>query len=207
MKRSILYVHGKGGTADEADHYRSLCPGYEVFGLDYKGYTPWDTREEILAAYEDLARDGGRVSLIANSIGAFFAMDALQGKPMEAAFFVSPIVNMEKLILDMMVWAKVTQPRLQELGTVETNFGETLSWEYLCYVRSHPIHWTAPTWLLYARKDYLTPFEEVEAFVRSTGAALTVMENGEHWFHTPEQMAFLDRWLLSALDGKEKGCS
>ena len=38
MKRSILYVHGKGGTADEADHYRSLCPGYEVFGLDYKGY-------------------------------------------------------------------------------------------------------------------------------------------------------------------------
>ena len=23
---------------------------------------------------------------------------------------------------------------------------------------------------------------------------LTVMEEGEHWFHTPEQLAVLDRW-------------
>ena len=23
------------------------------------------------------------------------------------------------------------------------------------------------------------------------------MENGEHWFHTDEQMKFLDNWILS----------
>ena len=26
---------------------------------------------------------------------------------------------------------------------------------------------------------------------------LTVMENGEHWFHTEEQMKFLDEWILN----------
>ena len=24
---------------------------------------------------------------------------------------------------------------------------------------------------------------------------LTMMAGGEHWFHTAEQMAFLDRWI------------
>ena len=28
-----------------------------------------------------------------------------------------------------------------------------------------------------------------------TGAELTVMPGGEHWFHTEEQMRFLDEWI------------
>ena len=28
---------------------------------------------------------------------------------------------------------------------------------------------------------------------------LTVMENGEHWFHTAEQLAFLDGWVKEVL--------
>ena len=36
------------------------------------------------------------------------------------------------------------------------------------------------------------------AFAKRHRAALTVMEGGEHWFHTPEQMAFLDRWIEQA---------
>lgn len=26
MKNTVIYVHGKGGTAAEADHYRRLSP-------------------------------------------------------------------------------------------------------------------------------------------------------------------------------------
>jgi len=26
---------------------------------------------------------------------------------------------------------------------------------------------------------------------------VAVMKNGEHWFHTDEQMAFLDEWIMS----------
>jgi len=28
------------------------------------------------------------------------------------------------------------------------------------------------------------------------GAELTVMEEGKHWFHTDEQMRFLDNWVM-----------
>ena len=36
---------------------------------------------------------------------------------------------------------------------------------------------------------------DVRAFAEKTGAALTVMPGGEHWFHTDEQMRFLDDWI------------
>ena len=32
-------------------------------------------------------------------------------------------------------------------------------------------------------------------FARKIGAPLTVMDGGERWFHTAEQMAFLDKWV------------
>ena len=35
------------------------------------------------------------------------------------------------------------------------------------------------------------------AFAKTHGAELTVMEEGEHWFHTDEQMHFLDNWIIS----------
>ena len=41
--------------------------------------------------------------------------------------------------------------------------------------------------------------ENRKAFAEKTGAGLTVMKNGEHWFHTAEQMAFLDRWAAEKL--------
>ncbi len=33
------------------------------------------------------------------------------------------------------------------------------------------------------------------AFSKRHNAALTVMEGGEHWFHTEQQMQFLDDWI------------
>jgi len=34
----------------------------------------------------------------------------------------------------MMIWANVTEQDLYKEKEIETSFGETLSWEYLCYV-------------------------------------------------------------------------
>lgn len=34
-----------------------------------------------------------------------------------------------------------------------------------------------------------------DEFTKQTNATLTVMRNGEHWFHTEEQMKFLDEWI------------
>ena len=195
MRNTVLYIHGKGGSADEAAHYRPLFPDCAVVGLDYKADTPWEAGAEIRAAAGRIAAQSGRLLLIANSIGAFFSMHAGIGELVRTAFFISPVVDMEQLIAGMMAAAHVTEAQLEREGTTPTGTGETLSWEYLRYVREHPVDWRAPTHILYGGKDVLTPRETIRAFANAHGASLTVMENGEHWFHTPQQMRFLDNWL------------
>lgn len=191
----ILYVHGMGGTAQEAEHYRKLFPADEVIGLDYQTCSPWETGKEIRAAIEELREKSSHVQLIANSIGAFFSMNAEIDELIQKAYFISPIVDMEKLILDMMAWSGVTEDELKEKGTIHTEFGEDLSWYYLAYVRNHPLKWEVPTKVLYGQKDNLTSLETMQEFIDAHNAELTVMENGEHWFHTEEQMRFLDEWI------------
>lgn len=97
----------------------------------------------------------------------------------------------------MMMWANVTEDELCSKKAIQTDFSETLSWEYLRYVREHPIVWTVPTHILYGEKDNLTDYETVSEFASQVNATLTVMKNAEHWFHTEEQMKFLDKWICS----------
>lgn len=99
---------------------------------------------------------------------------------------------------DMMIWANVTEQDLYKEKEIETSFGETLSWEYLCYVREHPVVWNIPTKILYGDKDNLTSYETMSDFASKMGISLTVMNNGEHWFHTDEQMNFLDDWICES---------
>ncbi|MGN0805526.1 MAG: alpha/beta hydrolase [Candidatus Coproplasma sp.] len=199
MKRLVIYVHGKGGSAEEAKHYQPLFADSEVIGFDYKSQNPWEAKSEFSKFYDLNSRGYDSVILIANSIGAFFSMNALAEKKIDKALFISPIVNMEKLITDMMDWSNVTEAELKSKGEIPTNFGETLSWGYLCYVRNNPIEWNIPTCILYGEKDKLTSIDTMSAFANQIGATLTVMENGEHWFHTNEQMEFLDNWIRNAL--------
>ena len=204
---AILYIHGKGGSAEESEHYKPLFPDYEVIGLDYQTFsdlkgtecgvaiTPWDTGKEIYDAVKELKRRFENIILIANSIGAFFSMNAGIDEMILKAFFISPIVDMEKLITDMMKWANVTEQELESKGIIHTDFDEELSWEYLNYIRSHPIEWRVPTKILYGSKDHLMSIETITDFANKHQATLTVMDGGEHWFHTEEQMAFLDNWI------------
>jgi hypothetical protein len=195
MSETILYVHGRGGSAEEASHYKPLFPGCAVFGADYQTSTPWEAGAEIHAAAESLRSVSGDLILIANSIGAYFSMHASLGGLVRQAFFISPVVDMGSLIAGRMAQANVTEEELEKRGTIPTPFGEPLSWEYLSFVRSHPIEWNVPTHILYGVRDFLTPPETIRAFAQTHGASLTVMENGEHWFHTKEQMQFLDDWI------------
>mgnify|MGYP000274631039 FL=1 len=106
---------------------------------------------------------------------------------------------MEKLICDMMNRANVTVDELRARGEIPTEFGETLSWDYLCYVRTNPIVWSVPSRILYGEHDNLTSFETISDFAQRIGAPLTVMKGGEHWFHTEEQMEFAGRRLEESL--------
>ena len=193
--KTVLYIHGKGGNASESTHYERLFPDCKVIGLDYKTFSPWETGKEIHEAVVSLKTEFESIILIANSIGAFFCMNANLNSLIEKAYFISPVVNMEKLICDMMNWANVTEAELEKRKIIPTDFGEELSWEYLCYVRAHPLNWQVPTSILYGEKDNLTSIETIKDFAEKQGASLTVMKDGEHWFHTEEEMKFLDEWI------------
>lgn len=192
---AALYIHGKGGSAAECNHYRGLFPDCEIIGLDYQSFTPWETSVEIRTAVEKLKEEYENIILIANSIGALFSMYAGIDSMIQKAYFISPIVNMEKPITDMMQEAHVTEKELQSRGIIHTAWGEDLSWNYLCFVRDHHIDWTVPTQILYGSHDNLTSQETIRDFAKKHSAGLTVMEGGEHWFHTEEQMRFLDAWI------------
>ena len=192
---AVIYIHGKGCNATESEHYKPLFPDYEVIGLDYHTFSPWETGKEICNAVKELKSKYVNVVLIANSIGAFFSMNAGIDDIVQMAYFISPIVDMEKLITDMMKWANVTESELESEGIIHTDFGEDLSWEYLSYVRSHPIEWHVPTQILYGGNDHLTSLETITDFANKHQATLTVMDGGEHWFHTEDQMQYLDNWI------------
>ena len=195
---TVVYIHGKGGSAGEAEAYRALFPG-EVIGFDYRAQTPWEARQEFPAFFDSLRAAGGPPILIANSIGAYFAMQSLAGRPIRKAFLISPIVDMERLILAMLRQTGMTEAALRNNGELRTDSGEVLSWDYLCDARQNPCFWEVPTHILYGEKDFLTSYDTIVAFSRRIGAELTVMKDGEHWFHTEEQMAFLFSWMRRAL--------
>lgn len=199
MDRAIVYIHGKGGSAAEAEHYKALFSDCDVIGFDYKAQTPWEAKTEFAAFVDPLCEQYRSVTLVANSIGAYFAMHALAGRRIEKAFLISPVADMERLMADMMAWAGVTEADLREKQEIPTDMGETLSWEYWRYAKAHPIVWNVPTHILYGGKDELIAFDSVSAFAERTGASLTVMESGGHWFHTEEQMAVLDAWIQERL--------
>ena len=119
----------------------TCCDGYELIGVDYDVYLPWETPQLIRAAFTEAAAQYPAVSILANSIGAYFAMLGLFDCPVQKALFISPVLDMEKLIQTMMGWAQVTEQELCEREEIPTNFGETLSMRYpqLCAATSCPL--------------------------------------------------------------------
>ena len=199
LHKCAVYLHGKGGSADEAERFAPLLDGWDVIGFDYKAETPWEAATEFPAFVQPLRDRCDTLVLIANSIGAYFAMHALQKIEFDRSFFISPIVDMEALILSMLAQAGVSQQTLRQKKVIPTAQGEPLSWDYLCYVRQHPLQWDRPTEVLFGENDALTPLAAITSFCARSGARLTVMPQGEHWFHTSAQLAFLDRWFLDGL--------
>ncbi len=206
--RVWLFVHGKYGCKEEGAAFAEIvCPrGVQVLAIDLpehgarkqeSGFDPWHVVPELRGVMVYLRGRWGHISLRSNSIGAWFSLLALADMPPEQALLVSPVLDMKQLIRNRMGLALVDETRLEREGEIATDFGETLSWRYLQYVRAHPIPMKMETPLprfLYAGRDTLTDRDTADAFARRFGCGLTVMERGEHWFHTPEQLAVLNAW-------------
>lgn len=196
MKNVVIYVHGKGGNAEEANHYKQFFDdNFEIIGFDYKSLNPWDAKIEFINYFNSIIPQYNKIYLIANSIGAYFSLISLSDMPIEKAMIISPVVDMERIILNMMKSENIAEDELISKKEIETSFGESLSWQYLNYVRKNTIHWDIPTNILFANNDNMTSVETMTNFANKINANQTTMKDGEHWFHTDEQMAFLDNWF------------
>ena len=96
---------------------------FDIIGFDYKSETPWDAKVEFSNYFDLIIPKYNKTLLIANSIGAYFSLISLADKKIEKAMLISPIVDMEKLILDMMIDENVSDEELSIKKEIETSLG------------------------------------------------------------------------------------
>lgn len=214
-EKVFIAVHGnmsnKEDTVIEILAKEAIKKGYQVISFDLPEHgdrkndsTPCKVQFCVsdLSNIMNYAKEHWRdISLFACSMGAYFSLLAYQNNMIGKALFLSPVVNMERVIDNMMMWFNVTPEYLQKELTIETPIGQKLYWDYYCYVKEHPINnWNINTHILYGAKDELCEFETINYFCEKYGCDLEIMDRGEHYFHTEEQLNVFLNWLQKHID-------
>lgn len=208
-EKIYVFVHGKLSCKEEAEAFaRRACPkGYQVISFDLPEHgersnqqqyacNPWNGLHDLTVIVEYIEKQWSELNLVAFSLGAYFSLLAFKDLFIKKCLFVSPILNMEHLIKNMMLWFEVDEEVLEEMKEIPTPMGETLSLEYYTYVKEHPIvKWDIPTKILYGQKDHLMERETVDTFTKKFQCELTVLQDGGHSFNTPEHALFMEEWL------------
>ena len=184
-EKVFLFVHGLHGHKEEALAFAEVAVpnGYQVLGIDLPvERKPWEVLPLLNEIRDYLYDNWQSVSVRANSIGSWFTLLAFQSKKVEQALLVSPILDMKRFIELM--------PQRED--------------DYYEWVVNNPItSWVAPTYILRPEVDLIVNEEVGYDFISQHQCQVTIMPDGEHWFHTPEQLAFLKAWEEKTI---EKHC-
>ena len=136
------------------------------------------------------------INIWACSMGAYFSLLAYKDENIGQCIFLSPVVNMKVIIDNMILWSNTTEEKLKEKQEIKTNFGQTLYWDYYQYVKENPITtWNKNTCILYGIKDNMQEQNLIQDFSNKFNCKLSILENGEHYFHTKEQLDYYRNWL------------
>lgn len=215
-KSSKLFVAVHGNMSDRSDIPISILAeeviplGYQVLSFDLPEHGDRKS-ENIPCKVQNCVSDLSKImnyaqtkttdiSLFACSMGAYFSLLACKEIPLQQCLFLSPVINMKRIIDNMMTWFNVSEDRLEAEQEIPTPAGQTLYWDYYCHVKENPIvRWDSPTAILYGKEDNLCEFDFVYSFAKEFNCTLEIVENGEHYFHTPEQLNFYRQWLAKHL--------
>ena len=208
----FLHVHGKMSRKEYAESFALLAQqrGWQTLSFDLPEHGErtdsarldvWNGIRE-LGILADYAFGGwARVGLFACSLGAYFALNTYADRPFERCLFQSPIVDMQWLVKQMMLWNQVTEERLREEGEIDTPI-DPLRWDYYQYILQHPVkRWPIPTAILYAMQDDLQPYDSIRAFTERFNCALTTAASSSHAFMAPGDDRIVSEWMAAALDG------
>ncbi len=219
-KSEKIFVAIHGNMSNKADDViivfaeEAVKAGYQVLSFDLPKHGDRKS-ETTLCKVQNCVEDlntimkyskslSNNVSVFGCSIGAYFSLLAYMHEKLRQAMFLSPVVNMESVIINMMKWFDITEEKLMKEKEIVTPIGEVLYWDYYSYVKKHPIaEWKIPTSILYGSEDNLTDFITISSFSNQFKSDLEVLENGEHYFHTEEQLSSFRRWVNDKLMVRE----
>ena len=209
--RVYLCVHGKMSSKDAAEGIAEIAVqrGYQTISFDLPGHGERhneNARCDIWNGIHDLAIIGKyvfanwkEVSLYACSLGAYFCLNTYSGLNIKNCLFQSPILDMEYLIHQMMIWFDISEERLAKEKEIATPI-DMMTWDYYQYVKEHPIReWNTPTHILFAGRDTLQSLEIVKGFAERFGCELTLSENSDHAFMEDGDEAVVTHWLQDHL--------
>lgn len=212
--KMIVAVHGNMSNKNDiqiavlAEEASML--GYQVLSFDLPEHGDRKAAPE-LCKVQNCVRDlckvmgfvrqrSSEISLFACSIGAYFSLLAYREVPLRQCLFLSPVVDMSRIIYNMMTWFHVSREQLKSAQEIPIPTGNILYWDYYCYVQENPIvQWNSPTNILYGKDDSICEIDVVSSFSKKFNCTMEVMDKGEHYFHTPEQLAFFREWLKKYL--------
>ena len=206
-----LCVHGKMSSKESAEGIANIAEqrGYQTISFDLPGHGERqneDKRCDIWNGIHDLTVIGDyvftnwkEVSLYACSLGAYFCLNAYNTRNIKKCLFQSPILDMEYLIKQMMVWFEISEERLAREKEIDTPI-DIMTWDYYQYVKEHPVQkWNIETNILFAGRDTLQSLEIVKDFVENFNCVLTLSENSEHSFMGEEDGPIVGQWLQDNL--------
>lgn len=207
----LLCVHGKMASKDVFDELAEIAEekGYQLLSFDLPQHGDrkneatrcdvWNGMHDLNRMADYAFRRWKKVSLYACSLGAYFSLHAYPEQPFEKCLFQSPVVDMEYLVRQMMLWFHVTEERLQQEGEIDTPI-DPLRWDYWQYIRSHPVKkWSIPTHILFAGKDNLQTLQIMYRFADRFGAIIRVAEESEHPFMAEGDGEIVNGWLRETL--------
>ena len=128
-------------------------------------FAPWTAAPELTRVMAlRKSNTGARQTCARPASGAYFARLAFAAP--EKALFVSPIVDMERLICDRICTAGITEQILRRARHVSRKGRDMLSWDYLCWVRAHPAKdWYCPQYILYGENDSMTDLATIRTYI------------------------------------------
>ena len=181
--------------------------GYQLLSFDLLEHGERKDNKEYLCKVQNCVKDLKQIieyakknyqeiNLWACSMGAYFSLLAYKDEEIKQCLFLSPVVNMKVIIDNMMLWSNTTEEVLKEKQEIKTDFGQTLYWDYYEYVKNNPINkWNKKTFVLYGNNDNFQDENIIKDFCNNFNCKLSILENGEHYFHTEEQLEFYKNWL------------
>ena len=209
--RAYLCVHGKLSCADAFEGLAALAEerGFQTLSFDLPQHgrrvgepdrcDVWNGMRDLAAVGDFAFARWEEVNLYACSLGAYFSLNTWPHHRFGRCLFQSPIVDMEYLVEQMMVWFDVSAERLEREGEIDTPI-DPLRWDYYMYIKNHPAEkWPSPTRILYGGRDELQSAEVIRLFAERFGCTVTLAPESEHSFMSPGDAVIAAQWLRDNL--------